>query len=85
MNESEFIYSLTANQRQTYNGIKVTRNKNVIDELDRALTTLARIRTIRDQNDDNLFSSEEPLLTDTTIYINNALYHSRYKSIGTSV
>jgi hypothetical protein len=76
MNESDFICSLTVEQRKTYNALKVLRNQRVTTELDKALERLSRIITIRDKKDSNYFSSEEPLLTDTIIYISNALYHS---------
>jgi len=74
MNESDFICSLTVEQRKTYNALKVLRNQRVTTELDKALERLSRM--IRDKKDSNYFSSEEPLLTDTIIYISNALYHS---------
>ena len=76
MTESDFIYSLTIDQRTTYNALKVLRRQKVTTELDKALERLTQIRTIRDKRDDNLFSSEEPLLTDTIIYISNAMYYS---------
>ena len=83
MNESEFIYSLTDDQRKAYNALKVLRQQKVTTELDKALTELDKaherliqIRTNRDKRDDNLFSSEEPSLTDTIICIEYAMYYS---------
>ena len=70
MNESDFIYSLTVDQRKTYNALKVLRRQKVTTELDKALERLTQIRTIRDKRD------EESLLTDTIIYISNAMYYS---------
>ena len=70
MTESDFIYSLTVEQRKTYNALKVLRRQKVTTELDKALERLTQIRTIRDKRD------EESLLTDTIIYISNAMYYS---------
>lgn len=70
MTESDFIYSLTVDQRKTYNALKVLRRQKVTTELDKALERLTQIRTIRDKRD------EESLLTDTIIYISNAMYYS---------
>ena len=70
MTESDFIYSLTVDQRKAYNALKVLRRQKVTTELDKALERLTQIRTIRDKRD------EESLLTDTIIYISNAMYYS---------